>query len=106
MSKSELGSLPQCSLHSSWVLLCSVSPDFLLYDLSLNCFLVTVCTLSYRLNKPFLDYGDTVMHGLEATPSAWLQNHAHWGRYLVLALPKVGRKCGCQGCPLPWKVVM
>uniref|UniRef100_A0A2K5XD32 Solute carrier family 36 member 2 n=1 Tax=Mandrillus leucophaeus TaxID=9568 RepID=A0A2K5XD32_MANLE len=32
-----------------------------------------------RLNKPFMDYGDTVMHGLEASPSAWLQNHAHWG---------------------------
>uniref|UniRef100_A0A4X1TTA9 Amino acid transporter transmembrane domain-containing protein n=1 Tax=Sus scrofa TaxID=9823 RepID=A0A4X1TTA9_PIG len=37
----------------------------------------------HRLNKPFLDYGDTVMHGLEATPSAWLQNHAHWGRRIV-----------------------
>ncbi|KAI2539783.1 solute carrier family 36 member 2 [Homo sapiens] len=33
-----------------------------------------------RLNKPFMDYGDTVMHGLEANPNAWLQNHAHWGR--------------------------
>ncbi|KAL2779268.1 proton-coupled amino acid transporter 2 [Daubentonia madagascariensis] len=36
-----------------------------------------------RLNKPFLDYGDTVMHGLEASPSTWLQNHAHWGRRIV-----------------------
>ncbi|KAL0605327.1 Proton-coupled amino acid transporter 2 [Plecturocebus cupreus] len=36
-----------------------------------------------RLNKPFMDYGDTVMHGLEANPSAWLQNHAHWGRHIV-----------------------
>ncbi|XP_015307645.2 proton-coupled amino acid transporter 2 isoform X3 [Macaca fascicularis] len=36
-----------------------------------------------RLNKPFMDYGDTVMHGLEASPSAWLQNHAHWGRHIV-----------------------
>ncbi|EHH54680.1 hypothetical protein EGM_15568 [Macaca fascicularis] len=36
-----------------------------------------------RLNKPFMDYGDTVMHGLEASPSAWLQNHAHWGRWFV-----------------------
>lgn len=35
---------------------------------------------SPRLNKPFLDYGDTVMYGLEASPSAWLRNHAHWGR--------------------------
>ncbi|XP_003782074.1 proton-coupled amino acid transporter 2 [Otolemur garnettii] len=36
-----------------------------------------------RFNKPFMDYGDTVMHGLEATPSSWLQNHAHWGRHIV-----------------------
>ncbi|KAL4668047.1 hypothetical protein H8957_011560 [Semnopithecus entellus] len=36
-----------------------------------------------RLNKPFMDYGDTVMHGLEASPSTWLQNHAHWGRHIV-----------------------
>ncbi|XP_073913265.1 proton-coupled amino acid transporter 2 isoform X2 [Castor canadensis] len=36
-----------------------------------------------RLNKPFMDYGHTVMHGLEASPSAWLQNHAHWGRHIV-----------------------
>ncbi|XP_039324554.1 proton-coupled amino acid transporter 2 [Saimiri boliviensis] len=36
-----------------------------------------------RLNKPFMDYGDTVMHGLEANPSAWLRNHAHWGRHIV-----------------------
>ncbi|XP_054343446.1 proton-coupled amino acid transporter 2 isoform X2 [Pongo pygmaeus] len=36
-----------------------------------------------RLNKPFMDYGDTVMHGLEANPNAWLQNHAHWGRHIV-----------------------
>ncbi|XP_032251234.1 proton-coupled amino acid transporter 2 [Halichoerus grypus] len=37
----------------------------------------------HRLNKPFMDYGDTVMHGLEASPSAWLQTHAHWGRNIV-----------------------
>ncbi|XP_066889514.1 proton-coupled amino acid transporter 2-like [Kogia breviceps] len=37
----------------------------------------------HRLNKPFMDYGDTVMHGLEASPSTWLQNHAHWGRRIV-----------------------
>lgn len=49
-----------------------------------------VCALSYRLNKPFMDYGDTVMHGLEASPNAWLQNHAHWGRYLVLPLFTMG----------------
>ncbi|CAO2643138.1 Proton-coupled amino acid transporter 2 [Lemmus lemmus] len=38
----------------------------------------------HRLNKPFMDYGDTVMHGLEASPNAWLQNHAHWGRCIVI----------------------
>ncbi|XP_072810468.1 proton-coupled amino acid transporter 2 isoform X3 [Vicugna pacos] len=37
----------------------------------------------HRLNKPFMDYGDTVMHGLEASPSTWLRNHAHWGRHIV-----------------------
>ncbi|KAB1281814.1 Proton-coupled amino acid transporter 2 [Camelus dromedarius] len=37
----------------------------------------------HRLNKPFMDYGDTVMHGLEASPSSWLRNHAHWGRHIV-----------------------
>lgn len=34
------------------------------------------------------------MHGLEASPSAWLREHAHWGRYLVLALPEVGWDIG------------
>ncbi|MBV95789.1 Proton-coupled amino acid transporter 2, partial [Eschrichtius robustus] len=38
----------------------------------------------HRLNKPFMDYGDTVMHGLEGSPSTWLRNHAHWGRNLKL----------------------
>lgn len=33
-----------------------------------------------RLNKPFLDYGDTVMYGLECSPSAWVRSHSHWGR--------------------------
>uniref|UniRef100_A0A8C9PEP5 Solute carrier family 36 member 1 n=1 Tax=Spermophilus dauricus TaxID=99837 RepID=A0A8C9PEP5_SPEDA len=28
-----------------------------------------------RLNKPFVDYGDTVMYGLESSPSSWLRNH-------------------------------
>ncbi|XP_030897107.1 proton-coupled amino acid transporter 1 [Leptonychotes weddellii] len=36
-----------------------------------------------RLNKPFVDYGDTVMYGLESSPSSWLRNHAHWGRHIV-----------------------
>lgn len=33
-----------------------------------------------RLNKPFVDYGETVMYGLESSPVSWLRNHAHWGR--------------------------
>lgn len=103
-SELELGCLPQCSFHSSWVLPCYVSPDFSVCDLRLNCLPLTVCTLFCRFNKPFMDYGDTVMHGLEANPSAWLRNHAHWGRYLILPLPKVWRTCDCQGCPLPCKV--
>jgi hypothetical protein len=49
------------------------------------------------------------MHGLEASPSAWLQNHAHWGRYLVLALSEVGKDIGgenaaSKGAFFPGKV--
>uniref|UniRef100_H0VC20 Solute carrier family 36 member 2 n=2 Tax=Cavia porcellus TaxID=10141 RepID=H0VC20_CAVPO len=36
-----------------------------------------------RLNKPFMDYGETVMHALEASPSTWLRSHAAWGRHIV-----------------------
>uniref|UniRef100_A0A2K6M3R1 Solute carrier family 36 member 1 n=1 Tax=Rhinopithecus bieti TaxID=61621 RepID=A0A2K6M3R1_RHIBE len=36
-----------------------------------------------RLNKSFVDYGDTVMYGLESSPCSWLRNHAHWGRRVV-----------------------
>ncbi|XP_036095896.1 proton-coupled amino acid transporter 1 isoform X2 [Molossus molossus] len=36
-----------------------------------------------RLNKPFVDYGETVMYGLESSPIPWLRNHAHWGRHIV-----------------------
>ncbi|XP_045432542.1 proton-coupled amino acid transporter 1 isoform X3 [Pipistrellus kuhlii] len=37
----------------------------------------------HRLNKPFVDYGETVMYGLESSPISWLRNHAHWGRHTV-----------------------
>ncbi|XP_004453517.1 proton-coupled amino acid transporter 2 [Dasypus novemcinctus] len=37
----------------------------------------------HRFNKPFMDYGDTVMHALEASPRTWLRSHAHWGRHIV-----------------------
>uniref|UniRef100_A0A2K6TEI6 Solute carrier family 36 member 1 n=2 Tax=Saimiri boliviensis boliviensis TaxID=39432 RepID=A0A2K6TEI6_SAIBB len=36
-----------------------------------------------RLNKSFVDYGETVMYGLESSPCSWLRNHAHWGRHVV-----------------------
>ncbi|XP_007528829.1 proton-coupled amino acid transporter 1 [Erinaceus europaeus] len=36
-----------------------------------------------RMNKPFVDYGDTVMYGLESCPSSWLRDHSHWGRHIV-----------------------
>uniref|UniRef100_A0A2K5QK55 Solute carrier family 36 member 1 n=1 Tax=Cebus imitator TaxID=2715852 RepID=A0A2K5QK55_CEBIM len=36
-----------------------------------------------RLNKSFVDYGETVTYGLESSPCSWLQNHAHWGRHVV-----------------------
>ncbi|XP_039692576.1 proton-coupled amino acid transporter 2 isoform X2 [Pteropus medius] len=50
----------------------------------------------HRLNRPFMDYADTVMHGLEASPSAWLRKHAHWGRHMVsffLILTQLGFCC-------------
>uniref|UniRef100_A0A452HZ33 Amino acid transporter transmembrane domain-containing protein n=1 Tax=Gopherus agassizii TaxID=38772 RepID=A0A452HZ33_9SAUR len=34
-----------------------------------------------KYQRPFVDYGDAVMYGLEASPSAWLRTHAIWGRY-------------------------
>uniref|UniRef100_A0A8D0DU52 Solute carrier family 36 member 1 n=1 Tax=Salvator merianae TaxID=96440 RepID=A0A8D0DU52_SALMN len=49
-----------------------------------------------RLQKPFVDYGDAVMHGLEASPSVWLRTHSIWGRYLVgffLILTQLGFCC-------------
>ncbi|KAL1779848.1 proton-coupled amino acid transporter 1 [Sigmodon hispidus] len=52
--------------------------------------------LCRRLNKPFLDYGDTVMHGLECSPSAWVRSHSHWGRHIVdffLVVTQLGFCC-------------
>ncbi|XP_020819922.1 proton-coupled amino acid transporter 1-like [Phascolarctos cinereus] len=40
--------------------------------------------LCHKLQKPFLDYGDAVMYGLQTSPSSWLQNHALWGRHVVV----------------------
>ncbi|NXN28014.1 S36A1 protein, partial [Nycticryphes semicollaris] len=37
----------------------------------------------HRFQKQFLDYGGTVVYGLESTPSAWLRRHAVWGRRVV-----------------------
>ncbi|XP_066472319.1 proton-coupled amino acid transporter 1-like [Tiliqua scincoides] len=34
--------------------------------------------------KQFVDYGDAVMYGLEASPIAWLRTHSIWGRYLIV----------------------
>ncbi|XP_027697618.1 proton-coupled amino acid transporter 1-like isoform X2 [Vombatus ursinus] len=52
--------------------------------------------LCRRLQKPFLDYGDAVMYGLQTSPSSWLQNHALWGRHVVvffLLLTQLGFCC-------------
>ncbi|XP_069510102.1 proton-coupled amino acid transporter 1-like [Ambystoma mexicanum] len=36
-----------------------------------------------RDQRPFVDYGDTMMYGLQSSPSAWLRTHSIWGRYIV-----------------------
>ncbi|XP_073211405.1 proton-coupled amino acid transporter 1-like isoform X2 [Lepidochelys kempii] len=49
-----------------------------------------------KYQRPFVDYGDAVMYGLEASPSAWLRTHAIWGRYIVgffLILTQLGFCC-------------
>ncbi|XP_068958392.1 proton-coupled amino acid transporter 1-like [Petaurus breviceps papuanus] len=40
----------------------------------------------HRMQKPFVDYGDTVMYGLEASPFLWLRTHSLWARHLVRSL--------------------
>ncbi|XP_049634942.1 proton-coupled amino acid transporter 2-like [Suncus etruscus] len=40
--------------------------------------------LCRRLNKPFLDYGETVKYSLEACPSDWLRRHSYLGRRTVI----------------------
>uniref|UniRef100_K7GB53 Solute carrier family 36 member 1 n=1 Tax=Pelodiscus sinensis TaxID=13735 RepID=K7GB53_PELSI len=50
----------------------------------------------HKYQRPFVDYGDAVMYGLEATPSTWLRSHAIWGRYVVgffLILTQLGFCC-------------
>uniref|UniRef100_F6XD38 Solute carrier family 36 member 1 n=1 Tax=Ornithorhynchus anatinus TaxID=9258 RepID=F6XD38_ORNAN len=37
----------------------------------------------HRLQRPFVDYGDAVMFGLEASPNSWLRTHSMWGRQVV-----------------------
>ncbi|KFP32361.1 Proton-coupled amino acid transporter 1 [Colius striatus] len=49
-----------------------------------------------RFQKQFLDYGGTVMYGLESTPCAWLRTHAIWGRRIVglfLIITQLGFCC-------------
>ncbi|KAM9130263.1 proton-coupled amino acid transporter 1-like isoform 2-T2 [Pangshura tecta] len=49
-----------------------------------------------KYQRPFVDYGDAVMYGLEASPIAWLRTHAIWGRYVVgffLILTQLGFCC-------------
>ncbi|KAM4674999.1 proton-coupled amino acid transporter 1-like [Discoglossus pictus] len=49
-----------------------------------------------RDQRPFVDYGDAVMYGMESTPSQWLRSHSIWGRYIVgffLILTQLGFCC-------------
>ncbi|XP_077324460.1 proton-coupled amino acid transporter 1-like [Lithobates pipiens] len=49
-----------------------------------------------RNQRPFVDYGDAVMCGMENSPSHWLRTHSVWGRRLVgffLILTQLGFCC-------------
>ncbi|XP_062826341.1 proton-coupled amino acid transporter 1 isoform X4 [Anolis carolinensis] len=67
--------------------------------IALHCMDILVKCAHHFCNKhqkPFVDYGDAVMHGLEEAPSVWLRNHSIWGRYLVgffLILTQLGFCC-------------
>ncbi|KAM4748782.1 proton-coupled amino acid transporter 1-like [Rhinophrynus dorsalis] len=52
--------------------------------------------LCQRDQRPFVDYGDAVMYGMESSPSQWLQRHSIWGRRIVgffLILTQLGFCC-------------
>ncbi|XP_007473965.1 proton-coupled amino acid transporter 1-like isoform X3 [Monodelphis domestica] len=40
----------------------------------------------HRMQRSFVDYGDSVMYGMEASPFFWLQRHSTWARHLVRSL--------------------
>ncbi|XP_063303934.1 proton-coupled amino acid transporter 1-like [Pelobates fuscus] len=49
-----------------------------------------------RDQRPFVDYGDTVMYGMQAAPSHWMRTHSIWGRRIVgffLILTQLGFCC-------------
>ncbi|XP_068134492.1 proton-coupled amino acid transporter 1-like [Hyperolius riggenbachi] len=49
-----------------------------------------------RSQRPFVDYGDAVMFGMESSPSHWLRTHSVWGRRMVgffLILTQLGFCC-------------
>ncbi|XP_074866017.1 proton-coupled amino acid transporter 1-like isoform X3 [Carettochelys insculpta] len=66
---------------------------------AVHCMAILVKCAHHFCNKyqrPFVDYGDAVMYGLEASPSSWLRSHAIWGRYIVgffLILTQLGFCC-------------
>lgn len=108
-SELELGSLPQCSFHSSGVLPCCVSPDFSVHDLRLKCLLVTVCILSPTgLTSPSwtmatqycTDWKPAPAPGSGAMPTG---EGTLFLLYLKWSKVQEEDMCGCQGCLLPWK---
>uniref|UniRef100_H0VF53 Solute carrier family 36 member 3 n=1 Tax=Cavia porcellus TaxID=10141 RepID=H0VF53_CAVPO len=42
--------------------------------------------LTQRLQKTFMNYGETTMYSLENCSSSWLRTHSVWGRYTVSSL--------------------
>lgn len=49
-----------------------------------------------RDHRPFVDYGDAVMYGMESSPFEWMRAHSIWGRRIVgffLILTQLGFCC-------------
>uniref|UniRef100_A0A8C2VQJ2 Solute carrier family 36 member 3 n=1 Tax=Chinchilla lanigera TaxID=34839 RepID=A0A8C2VQJ2_CHILA len=54
--------------------------------LTVHCMVILLnCTqrLTRRLQKTFVNYGETTMYSLESCSSPWLRTHSEWGRWIL-----------------------